>query len=209
FMSAMREMIQNSLNWKIVEDSDGKIIAGSTVTYPDIQRNSRYEFNRGTDVWSRNIVRRDSELYSRVCGTYMLTVAEEEVKQYIYVDVTNTSDWDVAPQKTLYVEFPKESDSADVTAKLNEVAELISTAGTQETFIGPIRPDLIPGDEAKILSSDGNKILGLVTTVKHTFGDDGTYTEFTVDSAGRKGKPKISKYIQRITKQQGKGERLY
>jgi hypothetical protein len=211
FMSAIREFIENSLNWKIVEDQDGTIIAGSMVTYSEIQRNSRYEFDRGSDVWSRDIVRDDDELYSRVCGTYVLTVAEEEVTQYIYVNVTNDSEWDVAPQKTLYIDFPKESDSVDVTAKLNEVADLLSTAGTQETFIGPIRPHLIPGDEAKINSENGSKIIGLVTTVAHTFSkDDGTYTQFTVDSSGRKGKPRLSTYIKQLNnKNKGKGERMY
>jgi len=211
FLEGLNEMINNSLNWKLIEDQDGKIIAGSTVTFSDIQLNSRYEFNRGIDVWSRNIVRDDTDVYSRVCGKFDLTTAGVTETQYIYKAVVNDSDWDVSGQKTLYIDFPKESDLTEVGEILDEIADRLATAGVQETFVGPIRPHLIPGDEAKITSDTGSKIIGLVTTVRHTLGRNGFYTEFTVDSSGRKGKPKINDYIQEVAKQAniGNGERLY
>lgn len=211
FIEGLFEMIDNSLNWKVVEDQDGKIIAGSTETYSPIQRNSRYEFNRGSDVWSRDIVRDDTDVYSRVCGKFDLTTEGVTETQYIYASVINEADWDVAAQKTFYIDFPKESDTLEVTEILEEIADRLAKAGVQETFIGPIRPHLLTGDEAKITSDTGSKIIGLITSVRHLLGRNGFYTEFTVDSSGRKGKPKINDYIQEVAKQAsiGKGERLY
>jgi len=215
YLEGLEEMINASLNWKVVEDQDGKIIAGSTVTFLDIQRNSTYEFNRGTDVWSRNIVRDDKDVYSRVCGKFELTeiVGEEEIigMQLIYKEVINGADWDVAPNKTLYIDFPKESDTVEVTAILEEIARRLTVAGIQEIFVGPIRPHLLPGDEAKITSDSGPKLIGLITNVKHSMGRNGFITEFTVDSSGQKGKPRINDYISEISKKatMGKGTRLY
>ena len=34
-------------------------------------------------------------------------------------------------------------------------------------------------------------MIGTVTTVRHTLGKSGFYTEFTVDSGGRKGRPQV------------------
>lgn len=211
FLEGLNEMIDNSLNWKVVEDQDGKIIAGSTETYSPIQRNSRYEFNRGSDVWSRDIVRDDADVYSRICGKFDLTTEGVTETQYIYVSVINEADWDVAAQKTRYIDFPKESDTLEVTEILEDIADRLAKAGIQETFVGPIRPHLLPGDEAKITSESGSKIIGLVTSVRHTLGRNGFFTEFTVDSSGRKGKPKINDYIQEVAQKAniGKGERLY
>jgi len=211
YLEGLEEMINASLNWKVVEDQDGKIIAGSTVTFSDIQRNSTYEFNRGTDVWSRNIVRDDTDVYSRVCGKFELTTAGVTETQYTYKPIVNEADWDVAPSKTLYIDFPNESDVTETTAILEELADRLAVAGIQETFVGPIRPHLLPGDEAKITSDSGTKLIGLIINVKHNLGKNGFSTEFTVDSSGQKGKPKINDYISEVAKKatMGKGERLY
>ena len=59
--------------------------------------------------------------------------------------------------------------------------------GIQETFTGPLRPQLLVGDVASVYyGSDAEEStgLGIITEVKHSFGRKGFSTEFTLDSGG-------------------------
>lgn len=195
-LEGLFEMITASQNWKVIESLDGTIIAGSTVSYSNIQVNSKYTFNRGTDVFSRNVTRDDANIYAKVCCYYDL----EGVTQYVYETVTNAGDWDIPGNKTLYVELADNTLLADAEQIASDIAQRISNAGTVETFFGPIRPQLLPGDSAEIISTTGTYLLGVITTVRHVMGRSGYTTEFTVDSGGCLGQAKISDYIGKITK---------
>ena len=198
FIDGLQELIKASRNWTMRENLEGQIILGSTLTYEPLQQiNSRYTFNRGTDVWGRGIVRDDNDVYSRVC------VHQLEMMLTSYVEVPNTSDWNYVPQKTLYVEVPNGTPEMEMWDLATEIADRLKLAGTIETCIGPFRPQLLPGDEAEIISESGTKLLGLITTVRHVFGKQGYATEFVVDSAGRIGKPQIKEYINRVTANKG------
>jgi len=85
------------------------------------------------------------------------------------------------------------------------LVERINSAGIVETFIGPVRPHLLPGDEAEIVSENGTRLLGLVTTVRHKMGKEGFITEFVVDSGGRIGKSKIKDYIKSLSQSTDSG----
>jgi hypothetical protein len=81
-----------------------------------------------------------------------------------------------------------------------------------ETFVGPFRPHVLPGDYAEIVSKTGKKLLGVITTVVHHFGRQGFTTELTVDSGGRVNRPNVSEYIRKITggkELSGNVKRLY
>lgn len=207
-LSGLLEMLSHALHWKVVEDMDGKVIAGSTETFADIQRNSRYVFNRGSDVFSRAVERDDVDVYAQVCCHCELTTGGT---QYSYATVTNVGAWDIPPNKTLYVELPKDTAQADADAIAADVAERVGNAGVVETFIGPIRPHLLPGDEAEVVTSDGSRLLGTITSIRHSMGISGYTTEFTVDSGGRVGKPRITDYISSLSGSSSgsKGIRLY
>jgi hypothetical protein len=205
-LDALNNLIQASLNWKVIETLEGEIIAGSTVTFEDIQVNSRYTFNRCTDVFSRDVVRDDIEAYARVCCYYQTEtidpVTEEVITgtEYIYSAVENDADWEVQPNKTLYVQLAKNTDSLDAQNIADDLADRLRSAGKVESFVGPIRPHLLPGDEAEIVCPSGSYLLGLITTVRHQFGNNGTLTSFTVDSGGRMGKPKLQDYINSVAR---------
>lgn len=204
-LEGLFEMITASQNWKVIESLDGTIIAGSTVSYSNIQVNSKYTFNRGTDVFSRNVVRDDANIYAKVCCYYDL----EGVTQYVYETVTNAGDWDIPGNKTLYVELADNTLLADAEQISSDIAQRISNAGTVETFVAPIRPQLLPGDSAEIVSTTGTYLLGVITTVRHNMGRSGYTTEFTVDSGGCLGQAKISDYIGKITKDRMSSSRIY
>ena len=210
-LDALSELIKASLNWKVIETWDGEVVAGSTVTFEDIQVNSRYTFNHGSEVFSRSIVRDDGDVYSKVCCYYSTETIDEgtgeTVKgtEYVYSIVDNDADWEVQQNKTLYVSLPKNTDSADAQAIADDLVERINSAGIVETFIGPVRPHLLPGDEAEIVSENGTRLLGLVTTVRHKMGKEGFITEFVVDSGGRIGKSKIKDYIKSLSQSTDSG----
>ena len=205
-LDALNNLIQASLNWKVIETLDGEIIAGSTVTFEDIQVNSRYTFNRGTDVFGRDIIRDDDEAYARVCCYYQTETIDELTEEvitgteYIYSAVENDADWEVQPNKTLYVQLAKNTDSVDAQNIADDLADRLRSAGKVESFVGPIRPHLLPGDEAEIVCPSGSYLLGLITTVRHRMGNNGYITEFTVDSGGRMGKPKLQDYINSVAR---------
>jgi hypothetical protein len=207
-LDALNNLIQASLNWKVIETLDGEIIAGSTATFEDIQVNSRYTFNRDTDVFSRDIIRDDDEAYARVCCYYETETIDEITEEvitgteYIYSVVDNNADWEIQPNKTLYVQLSKNTDNTDAQNIADDLADRLRSAGKIETFIGPIRPHLLPGDEATIVSDNGSNLLGIITTVRHQMGKNGFITEFTVDSGGRMGKPKIRDYISSLSNAQ-------
>ena len=56
----------------------------------------------------------------------------------------------------------------------------------QETFSGPLRPQLLVGDVASVYYGDDTEStgLGIITEVRHSFGKRGFSTEFTLDSGG-------------------------
>ena len=198
FLDGVYELLKASRNWAIKETLDGQIIVGSTVSYAPIQVNSKYTFERGKDVWSRQVVRDDYNVYARVC-VYDKTF-------YIYRSVVEQEGWVVAPKKTLYIEVAEGTSEIDMDGLALEVATRIAKSGTLETFVGPWRPHLLPGDEAEIVKPTESRLLGLVTTVRHIFSkSEGFATEFTVDSGGAIGKPQIKELIDSIAQRQSVG----
>ena len=215
YKSALIEWLKTSLNWVVVERMDGKIVIGSTVSFTEeLPTNSKYTFNRGTDLFSRNIERDDMGSYTRVCvsSKFFNTLTEEDDEQFAYADITLADqNWQLPPKKTLYVEMPEETPLVNMQEQADELAERLATAGTIETFIGPFRPQLLVGDEAEIISNTGAHLLGTITTITHVFGKVGYSTEFTIDSGSRLGKPTISEYINKVGQQAtpGQSKRLF
>jgi len=144
-------------------------------------------------------------------GSDIIT-ASYTAEWYVYRDVTLDSAWDVPGYKTLFVQVPYNTANADAVALAEELALRCADNGTIETFVGPIRPQLLPGDGAQITSSEfPTGTLGVVTTVRHRLGRSGYVTEFVVDSGGRIGRTSLSRLIAEIAlmKDPGVGERRY
>lgn len=187
-LTALNTLIAASLNWVIRETLDGEIVAGSAVSYtPIINMNGTYEFDR-SDLISRKVERDDSEVYSRVC--FQSTNSSTGVVTREYAAVEHAFEWPVAFHKTLYVATAEDTPQSELEELAAELASRMSFAGVVETFSGPFRPHLTPGDEAIVTGVD-NHLAGIITTVIHNFGEEGFTTEFVVDSSGEKGKPRL------------------
>lgn len=191
-LTALNELIRSSLNWVVRETLDGQIVVGSEVSYqPIIDMVGKYEFDR-SDLISRRVERDDADVYSTVCYQSKDTTAGTTIRKY--VAVAHALEWSIAPHKTLYITAPDDTPEAELEELAENLASRMGQVGIMETFEGPFRPHLVPGDEAEITGNE-TKLLGVITTVKHRFGDDGFFTEFTVDSGGVKGKPMLKDLI--------------
>lgn len=197
-LTGLLKLIQMALNWQVRETMDGQILAGSALTYDLIKNmNSKYTFQRGSDLYSRGITRDDQDVYSKIC--YQSKVTSTGATLRAYTNVVHAFDWAYAPHKTLYVNAPDDTDLTELQALSDDLAARMAFSGILESFTGPFRPHILPGDEAEIVDVDGNHLLGLITTVSHGFGKGGFSTSFTVDSAGVMGRPQLRDLIQSVS----------
>lgn len=197
-LNALNEILKATINWKVEELFDGTIVVGSP-SYSAFTQSGMYTFNRGTDIMTRNIARDDMSVYRRVC----VHTSDYSVK--VYRDVSAFSGWNLQSNKTLYVSVPDGTLEPQAILYAEELALRLGNVGKIESFTGPFRPQLMPGDQAYIVAPDGTYDLGVITEVTHRFGKKGYYTDFTVDSGGRLGKGKLSDYIAMITQPRSSG----
>lgn len=195
-LTALEEILKATADWKIEELVDGTIVIGSP-TYVNFVSQGTYSFYRNKDIFSRDITRDDIESYRRVC------VHDSEFSIAIYRDVKSYTGWNLQANKTLYVQVADGIKTADATAYAEELALRLEDVGKVESFNGPFRPHLMPGDQAVIINENQYDTLGLITEVTHKFGKNGYYTNFTVDSGGQIGKGRLSDYINKVTKEPG------
>ena len=194
--------ILETQNWKIAELTDGKIILGSS-TFADFETASDYEFEYGADIYTRQVIEDDRETYTRVC------VHNPNYSVIKYEDVEIYTAWNLKTQKTYYLKVATGTLQADAEAIATDLAAKLSNVGTIESFEGPFRPYLIPGDTAKITESGTERTIGIITNIRHTMGSKGFITYFDVDTGGVEGYGKLSTYIQQLQKKTYDSERTY
>lgn len=202
YLDGIIEVLKALDNWQLKEIVDGTVVIGSA-TFAGFAANSSYVFERGKDIFSRNIVRDDQEAYRRVC------VHNRDFSIKVYRDVQTYTGWNLQANKTLYINVPEGTTLVDAESYANQIADSLQYVGKIESFTGPFRPQLLLGDEAVIVNSVGPTSLGLITEIIHRFGKDGFYTDFTVDSGGKLGKGRLSDYISRITRDRASSSRVY
>lgn len=197
-LDTIKEMLKATINWKIEELQDGTIVIGSP-SFPHFTQPGIYQFQRGSDIFSRGVTRDDMDAYRKVC----VHTSDWSVK--VYQSVSGYSGWNLQANKTLYVNVPDGTSETQAELYAIELADRLQNVGKVESFTGPFRPYITPGDNARIISDSGTEDLGLITEVTHRFGKSGYFTDFVVDSGGRLGKGRLSDYISKITQQKGSG----
>lgn len=200
-LDGLKELFQASESWILREDFSGNIGFGNA-TDPRFGTAGTYEFERDKDIFSRSVDRDDQDVYARVCvHNEDYSIAEYRDLEFIFV---------LGAKKTLHVSIPKETVLADAQLYANNLVGLMSGMGTIETFNGPFRPYLRPGDNAKIFGQT-TRTLGMITSIRHKFGKSGFTTEFAVDSGSMANRTRVSDYINKITgtKTGGQATRLY
>ena len=191
-LSGINDVLTTIRDWQVREEPDGKVVVAERTDTAFTQPGT-YTFYRNRDVFSRSVTKDDNNTYGRVC------VHTSDFSVKAYRPVSSDLGWLPPAQKTLYQQCPDGTTSIAAAALATEIAEQLSNSGEVEEFVGPIRPQLMPGDGAQIVDEDGPRLVGTITTVTHQFGKDGFYTQFTVDSGGKINKPLLSDYLKQIS----------
>ena len=187
----LTEFLKLTDGWVLSESVNGRIGVGPVNSNvhdtPGI-----YNFNRGRDCFSREITRDDLDTFARVC------VHNEDFSIAEYRDINFRDNWNLARHKTLYVRMPEGSTQSQISRHANVLRGRLGQVGVLESFVGPIRPHLQPGDSARINEDGTLRTLGTITEINHSFGRNGFSTGFTVDSGGTLRKPTISDMLNRL-----------
>jgi hypothetical protein len=199
--SALEEILQSMIDWKMEETVEGEIVIGDP-TYSLFPSRSTYSFQRGKDIFSRDITMDDQESYRKVC------VHDKDWTISVYEDVVSYTGWNLQSNKTLFVEVSTGTTLANAQAIAAELADRLESVGKVETFTGPFRPQLLVGDGATIVDGDSTE-LGLITEITHNFGKSGFSTTFVVDSGGRLGRGSLSDFIRVINNEREVGSVFY
>jgi hypothetical protein len=197
-LDGVLDYIKMLTSYVIKEDERGHFAVGEP-TYEHMHQASTYAFNRGSDCISREVLRSDMDVFSRLC------VHTPGFVNAAYRDLAFRENWSLPQQKTLFVELPEEAGPDYVNAYADFLQPRLGGVGVIETFVGPIRPQLLPEDAAEITSESGSKLLGTTTHLVHYLGKRGFLTQFTVDSGGQLRKPMITELIKRASATPGKG----
>lgn len=200
--SALEEIFRTMVDWKMEETVQEEIIVGSP-SFGLFPTRGMYNFQRDKDIFSRSITMDDQGSYRKVC------VHDSDWNIQIYEDVSSFSGWNLQSNKTLFVQVAEGTSISNARAIATELAGRLESVGKVETFTGPFRPQLLVGDGATIMDSEGNTELGLITEITHNFGKSGFTTNFTVDSGGRLGRGRLSDYIRMIDNKQEVGSVFY
>lgn len=180
----MTDILQDKI-WDIEELYDGTVIAGFDAFRGDYNPKGFYVFHGKSDVFTRKINRSIDGSYShvRVTGTdksgYDLTPAITEITTWEY--------WKPATHRTYHAPKVDGLASSEELAKYCGIlAAQLQKSGQTVAYQTTLKPQLLVGDVAQIQGQEGeeNETLGIITEVKHSFGEKGYMTEFTAASGG-------------------------
>ena len=179
--------------WQVSENTDGTVGIGP-VTDGRFEQPSTYIFERDKTCWSYDIEYDDEQTVSKICITC------KEPANSVYRQLPPHKWWVSSPNKTMYITVPDGTSLDVINAYADELAESVAISGRIESFVGIFTPHMLIGDAVELVEPDGkHSIIGTVTSVKHNLGRSGFYTEFTVDSGGRKGKPFLKDFVSQIS----------
>ena len=180
----MTDLLNDKI-WDIEELYDGTVIAGFAPFRGERNPKGMYVFNGRSDVFTRKINRSIDGAFSHVrcTGTdksgHDLTPAIQEIETWEY--------WKPAVHRTYHA--PKVdglASSEELLRYCKILAEQLRKNGKTTNYSTTLKPQLIVGDVAQIQGEEGeeNETLGIITEIKHSFGEKGYMTDFTAASGG-------------------------
>ena len=179
--------------WTIAETMDGTV---GVARFDDARfdQPSTHRFVLNQNCWKYTTEYTDEETYSRLC------VYCKEPENRLYYDLPYHKLWPMPAHRTLFAKVPDGTDLATMQTYASSLIDGIAESGRTETFVGRFTPQLVIGDQIELIDGIDVEVIGTVTTVRHTLGKSGFYTEFTTDSGGRKGRLTLSDYVSQIGK---------
>lgn len=181
-MSGLEQICNLLPGWKIVELPNGVIVMGSRAFVDSYQNNSYYIFDKGS-VFKRKTKKACDATYTKVRITGRDANGVDLVP--VVLNVNTYNQWGLPPNKTYHESVPDGYTQSELQEYAEFIAETIQYVGVGEDFSSSLQPQLSIGDVAATDNGDGTSTaLGLITSIKHSFGKSGFITEFSTDSGG-------------------------
>lgn len=181
-MSGLEKICDLYPGWKILELPNGSIVMGYRNFVNNYQGTGYYVFEQGS-VFKRKTKKSSDAAYTKVRITGKDSDGNDLTP--VVVPVNNYRQWSLPTNKTYHETLPDGFSQEEAQAYAEMLAESIQYVGIGEDFSGSFQPQLCIGDIAAIDNGDGTlNSLGVVTSIKHSFGKSGYSTDFSTDSGG-------------------------
>jgi hypothetical protein len=172
--------------WTVKELPSGKIVVG----YPywineNWQSTGYYQLNVGREVVRRKTRKSADAAYCQVYVTG--NDASGNSLTPAVADVQNFHFWELPTHKIYYASAPGGLTQTELQAYADDLADRLQYVGMVDSFNLPfMQPQLMIGDVVQVYyTGDTDAIsLGTITSLVHTFGQNGFTTQMTVDSGG-------------------------
>lgn len=182
-IDGLKDVFEFYAGWTMIELPDGTVCVGYPWWLADYQVNSVYQFDGNTEVTKRKTKKSMDAAYSSVRVTGKAADGSELTP--VLLTVNNFGHWNLGSHRTKHVKAADGLTQAELQAYAAQLAAELQYIGVGETFDGPLRPYLLPGDVASVTYDGGvSADLGLITSITHSFGTSGFMTSFAVDSGG-------------------------
>lgn len=184
-ISDLMSDIINDKIWDTEEMYDGHIICGYSPFRSTFNPKGDYIFNGMNDVFSTDIVRSIDGTYSHVM--VVGTSKNGDELRPVIAEVTSRKFWTPSEHRTYHAPRVDGITQAELEKYCNILAKQLKEGGQTMKYQSTLRPQLLIGDVAKVhVDSDeeSEKLLGIVTEIRHTLGVKGFLTEFTAATGG-------------------------
>ena len=165
--------------WNIEEMYDGSVVIGTDSYRRSYIPRGKYTFDDVSKVFQKSISRSIDGAYSHVRVTgkdnngNALTPVIQAVETWPY--------WEVGEHRTYHAPEIDGVTQSELMSYAKEIAAQLRMTGRTVSYSSHMKPQLVVGDVVEIPEQG---ILGTITEVKHTFGEKGFMSSFTLDSGG-------------------------
>lgn len=168
-----------TIGWRLVDLPTGEIVIGDEGFIGHYNANGRYTFNGGKEAFKRKTSKSADAAFTRIC-------VRNPDGLSIYRPVPYWDYWSLGKRKTKYYDAPEGYKISDMERMAQSLVSELQYVGIGENFTSPIRPQLQVGDIAEIYYEGDTETtsLGIITQVTHQFGQNGFFTDFSLDSGG-------------------------
>lgn len=171
--------VTDGTDWGIEEMPDGEIIIGFNAFRALFLSKSVFKFDMG-QLFKRQSSKSIDGAYSKIYCTGKDSNNNDLTP--VIKNVTTWKHWTVAENKTYFPPTLENTTQSELENYALTLAKQVKRTGLHEAYNCTIRPQLLVGDYATC----GNKDIGIITEITHTFGEKGYNTNFVADSGGDK-----------------------
>lgn len=182
----LTDVTEPGKNWEMEELPDGKVVVGYDAFRATYAPKGRYVFNGANDVFTKGVNRSIDGSFTQVRCTG--TDNNKKELEAVVMPVTPIKYWEPGAHKTYHAPKVEGVTQEKLTKYCEVLAQQLKEAGRLVTYRSTIRPQLLVGDVAEVPNVDPeepNKTLGIITEIRHTFGQGGYFTDFTASSGGQ------------------------